>query len=94
MIAACVVEVYVDDLIDYSDGTFTADQFRNKQLDVIRRLNYVFLSCEIDQYVDHVERHPIELEAKYGRLRQMYETIESKRLYAGALSYDQIISYF
>ena len=98
IIAASMVEVSIpikiNVLIDYADQTFTADQFRAKELELIRQLNYTFLSCEIDQYVDHVERQPMELATKYDQLRQMYETIESRGIYAGDLSYDQIISYF
>ena len=83
----------ISDLVDYSKNKYTADQFETKELDIIRQLNYTFLSCEIDPYVSYIEQLPEQQSVKYDRLSQLYKKIESKGLYAGDLSYDQIMSY-
>ena len=97
LMAVSVIELHktvsIDELVEYSNQEYTADQFRAKELEMFRQLNYTILSCETDRYIDRVERQAATLPMKYQQLRRMYKTIKSKRVYAGDLSYDQIMSY-
>ena len=86
-------DFYIDELVYFSNHAFTDDQFKAKELELIRQLNYTFLSCDIDPYVNYFERQMGSLAEKYEQLRQTYKKIESKGLYVGDLSYDQIMSY-
>ena len=54
----------------------------------------MLVACDIDPYVNYLERQPGTKNDVYNRLSGMYNKLRQTGLYAGNLSYEQIMSYF
>jgi serine/threonine protein kinase len=96
MISSKMVEIYPPEVGEYtyfSDNSFTEDQIKEMEIDIIKKFNYIVISCDIDDYVYYV----IQMEQRYNqreiseKLKKLYKELESKRLYAGELSYNIIL---
>jgi len=93
-LACKTVEIYspeINDFIWISGDIFTVNDIKNTQIIILQRCDYIILTCDIDLYVFVYLKNMNK--DKFNNLYTIYDLIEANNLYAGALTYYQIINY-
>ena len=90
-----MLEIHYNDINDYiyiSDHTYTSNQIKEMELTIIKRLNYIIITCDVDNYSYYVREYNLPLKYKYIKLGKLYAYLKRKDLYAGNMSYTEILS--
>jgi len=93
-LACKTVEIYSPEITDFiwiSGDIFTVNDIKNTQILILQRCDYIILTCDIDLYI-FVYLKKMNKD-KFSNLYTIYDLIDANNLYAGALTYDQIIKY-
>lgn len=98
IIASCILlmskqnEGFGTDLNDYVfefRGAFTVDDLKQTEVQILKNMNFLIMSADIDEYVYEFTKHP-----DYSQLLKTYYDIANNGYYAANLSYSEIITGF
>lgn len=92
-LAANFIEIYAPELGDFMwflKNKFTLNELRETEVSMLKDMDYIIISCEIDDYVHEVQNIP----DVYLILDATYKLIDRDNIYAGSLPYSEIIQYF
>lgn len=90
-----MLEIYAPETSDFiyiSAKSFNAHQLIEKEVELIHKMNYSLISCDIDDYVNMLVKYPGS--GVYAAIKKVYQSIKMDQKYAGSLSYAEIMDYF
>jgi len=93
MISSKMVEIYapeINDFVHITDKAYTSQQFKEMELLVCKRCNYIVMSCDIDDYAYLVKDFT---QKDYPKFKNLYLQIATDRKYPGIVPYSEIFSY-
>lgn len=94
MIAAKMIEIYSPEINDYayvSDDAFTVLKLKETELIIVKNMNYLLISCDIDNYVNIIENEYADPFKTI--LPKIYKSMKKDNVYPGNLLYEKIIYY-
>ncbi len=89
-------EVYPPEIGSYiyvTANTFNSQEIKEMELIILEQLNYILISCEIDNFVAKLNLIQSK-ELMFGTVKELFKSINDKGIYIGVPPYENIITYW
>ena len=91
MLISCnMIEIYSPEITDFvfiTDNTYTSQQIKDMEIMVIERMNYILVSCDIEDYVETLK------DKKFAIIKEIYNRLNKTHTRIGTLSYPNLIAF-